>query len=191
LMQAPLALIGSISALIAWRFEGRTAWSGETYRRRCGRVPDSETGSDRLFRVVFPRNAVVVQPKVRNPVRCQRRCRVSGRTYCGPPPQIRCGRCVAPGLSLAVCQAETRAADLSHCSIWSWLIRPACCFTARPPQKDTYHHWRVVNRELSAGLRKQDLDPPATQKLQPWATQHTVSDGSDPAIVPLEGWSRL
>ena len=25
-MQAPLALIGSLSALIAWRFEGRAAW---------------------------------------------------------------------------------------------------------------------------------------------------------------------
>jgi len=36
-----------------------------------------------------------------------------------------------------VSHAETGAADLSHCSIWSWLTRPACCATTWPPEKTT------------------------------------------------------
>jgi hypothetical protein len=43
-------------------------------------------------------------------------------------------RSAPTGSSFCSGQADTAAADLSHCSICAWLTTPACCITNRPPK---------------------------------------------------------
>ena len=48
--------------------------------------------------------------------------------------------CKRPGAArfcYVIIWGEAGAADLSHCSNWSWFTKPACCTTRRPPKRIT------------------------------------------------------